>query len=579
MCKHLAIIRFIKTHIKTFGKRLIDEHKDRKTYIILAAVVFILLYAYKVSLYTNFLMPEPNKGIFIYKFLVTILWSSIFYSLIFRIRNRVFFIILYILQQIYIVANLLYYMYFHNYFHLTQLFSLFNEGVVASSHLSIPITPKLLIILIDLPVSLYLIIKYKTLQKRIKELKIAKRVLITTSLISIICVEIVNYQLGKSIIQMVANHAGSESMTVQEYGTMVNDVASLINQKSATDFVYGREIINEKESNQKPDIIAIQIESMDANIVNQQYKDQYVMPYLHSLTDTNIYYPFNMSYHMGGGTSDCEFSVINSIQPFPDFPAIKLSNYFYPNSMINKLKEGSYNAVVFHGNNGSFYNRNVAFPKMGFNNYFDFEKMNKPIVGWGVSDADTFNYAENYMKTENDPFIAYVISLTSHVPFDFARAVYSNKRYDDINDATVKNYFNSMSYVDQCLKDFIEKVRNEHKNSYIFIYGDHTPDINTTLYHQASFTMDGKYFEFVPLFILTPDNKKYKENKAVASFLDISPTILNASAIKFVLKSDGMNLLDRNSTLNTIPYNGSNYDRIVLFNKMAETNKESGVSK
>ena len=340
----------------------------------------------------------------------------------------------------------------------------------------------------------------------------------------------------------------------------------------ANNLNYGKMQSNTANASAKPNFVIIQVESMDANVINQKYKGQYIAPFLHSLSTQSIYYPYTMSYHMGGGTSDSEFSITNSVQPLENYPAIKLSNYDYPNSMIKKLSTEAYLTLAFHGNVGDFYNRDVAFPKIGFSNFFDMNKMNLTNVGWGAPDSNVFNYSVNYLKTIKQPFVSYTITMTSHGPFTNASNYFNDTRYNDIQDTTVKNYFNSMSYVDQSIKDYVTQIEANFKNTYVLIWGDHTPDISNDLYKQASFTMDNKYFEFVPLIIVTPDKKVYKEDKAVASFLDISPTVLFSSGIKFDLKSDGVDLVNSKSINSPIPFKGSNYDRTVLFDKVSKIN-------
>ena len=155
--------------------------------------------------------------------------------------------------------------------------------------------------------------------------------------------------------------------------------------------------------------------------------------------------------------------------------------------------------------------------------------------------------------------------MTSHAPFTNAEKYYKNAAFEDIKDKTVKDYFLTMSYVDKSIESFVKKIRSNNKNTYIFLWGDHTPNINTESYKQAAFTLNDKYFEFVPLMIISPDSKVYKEEKKVASFIDISPTILYSSGIKFNIFSDGQNLLDKTENPSGIPYRGDSYNREKLF--------------
>lgn len=177
----------------------------------------------------------------------------------------------------------------------------------------------------------------------------------------------------------------------------------------------------------------------------------------------------------------------------------------------------------------------------------------------GAPDKDVFNFASETIKKLEEPYLAYIITMTSHTPFSNVNRYFSKSIYDDIELKVVKNYFNSMTYVDQCIKNFVEEIQND--DTYIFIYGDHTPNIYSDLFWQASYKEDDKQFEFVPLIIITPDNKKFKNENEAASFLDFAPTILNNSGISFSIKTDGRDLLDPDSERKDIPYKGSKYDR------------------
>jgi lipoteichoic acid synthase len=539
-----------------------------------AIIIFLILNTLKITLFNFFIIPNQTFLTFTYKFEVSILFATIFYLLIFTIKSRIPFIILYLVQTVYIVVNISYYMYFHSYLHILQCFTLFNEALIAAGHSAAPKSIKLMITIIDLPFFLYIIFYYAKVISINSKLRIQKISLIASSLLIILCIEVSNYIHDYSIIQYVNDMKRGESPIVERYGTLANNIVNIYLNKSDKELIsklkYGEEQKNTIVSVKKPNFVIIQVESMDSNVVNQRYKGQYIAPFLHSLAVSGIYYPYTLSYHLGGATSDCEFSIINSVEPLTDYPAIKLANYDYSNSMIKSLSAASYKAVTFHGNVGDYYNRDVAFPKMGFNNFLDIDNMQLKNVGWGAPDSDVFKYCKNYLKDIKQPFLSYIITISSHGPFTNAKLYYNNNLYDDIKDTLVKNYFNSMSYADESIKNFVSNIEASYKNTYIFIWGDHTPNISTDLYKQASFTIDNKYFEFVPLIIITPDKKVYNENKSVASFLDISPTILSQSGIKYEIKSNGVNLI--NFTGNSpIPFKGSDYDRKYLYNKIIKS--------
>ena len=549
---------------------------------LIAIIIFILLNTLKTVIYNLFLLPQANSDIFTYKFWFVLITSTIVLLFVIGICSRVCFAIILIIQGIYMFTNISYYLYYHSYLHIMQWFSLFKEAAISASHLANPQSAQLLIVFLDVPVIIYLLIKFYSPElKTIRKSKIRYAV-IALCLICLTVTEGINISSNKSINDFIGDRYSGESKIVERYGTTVNAAINIFNnyseEKLISQFEYGNLQEGNKDSlsalpnnqtQQAPNFVIVQVESMDSNIVKQKYNDQYVMPFLAGLMDTSVYYPYTLSYHQGGGTSDTEFSIINSIQPLDSFPAIKLSSYSHSNSFVSRLKNASYETMALHGNVGTFYNRDISFYKMGFNKFYDIKSMGSEDEGWGAPDHKVFDFAFRKMQQTKKPFCSYIITMTSHGPFESCRNYYNNPRYDSIEDEIVKNYFNSMSYVDESLKNFVNNIRAKFPNTYIFIVGDHTPNINEPEFYQSSFIDGDKYLEFVPLFIVTPDNQKYVETTRVASFLDISPTILECSGIPYSLMSNGHSLLTLQKNTINIDLKGGSFDRSWLYEKIS----------
>ncbi len=553
---------------------------ETKTDIIVAAAIvcFVLVNAVKIALFNHFIVPNADRWMLRYKLMVTLLVLVITYPVLFRFKSRALFVTFYCLQIVYIVVNLSYYLYFHNYLHIEQAISNFYEGFTAVKNASSPKSPLLLVAVLDLPFFIYLSLTYFRANRLRKKFSVLIIVAVVCAVFALSYAEYNHYREGNSLYHIVKSMFSGESRIVQRYGTLVNNAVSIYQNKNTEEHIsslkYGREQTNEAVTEQHPSFFIIQVESMDAAVVNQKYGDGYVMPYMNSLTRSSVYYPYMLSYHLGGGTSDSEFSIINSLEPLETYPAIKLTTYNSPNSFISKLSAASYEINAFHGNLGRFYNRDVAFHKYGFKEFYDITKMGLRDVGWGAPDKAVFDFALDKSKAAREPLLSYVITMSSHGPFTNVLNYYNNEAYADIEDNTVRNYFNTMSYVDETIRDYTESIRKDYGNAYIFIFGDHTPNIKSDLFKQASLTLDGKYLEFVPLFIITPDNRVYSEKEIAASFLDIAPTVLNASGISFSLLSDGLNLLKPVGNTEQVPFRGKKYDRTDLYQKISETLKQ-----
>lgn len=538
-------------------------------YIASAVFLFFVLNAAKVAAFNFYIVADQNRGMLVYKLYTSFLLVLIFYPVILRIKSRIVFIVIYFVQALYIVVNVTYYSYFHNYLNILQSVLLFKESFVTASHFAVPFFTFQLIVFLDLPFFAIIAFFYKRIYSAGTRLYLYRMATVLTSAIILISLEVKSHANGNSLKSMIGNEFLGESRVVEKYGTVVNNLTGLFLKKNESELIksfrYGKEISGEAQAEEKPNIVILQVESMDSNIVNKKHGGRYVTPFLHSLKRESVYYPYMMSYHEGGCTSDAEFSVINSIEPLEEIPAIKLMNYTYPNSMIAVLRKNSYKALAFHGNGGEFFNRNVAFPKMGFDRFFDINAMKLQHAGWGAPDHELGEFVTRHLKRVERPFISYVITMTSHGPFTNVRHCRPENPFPDVKDETARNYLHSMSYVDQSLREIVSRLKSEFANTYIILYGDHTPGVKNDDYRQASVLAEGKNFEFVPLYIITPDGKKFIETRKVASMLDIAPTALRISGVRYRIKSDGEDLLDFGGLSNEIPFQKGSYDRSYLY--------------
>jgi phosphoglycerol transferase MdoB-like AlkP superfamily enzyme len=339
----------------------------------------------------------------------------------------------------------------------------------------------------------------------------------------------------------------------------------------AQDTMAAKDIVASLDSTGRhPNILIVQVESLDAYIVNYRHRKRYVTPYLHDLMKKSLYFPYTLSYHAGGSTSDCEFSTLNSVEPLSDYPSIKLRSYDYKNSLVTRLTRHGYAAYAFHGNRGTYFNRNFAFKKIGFQKFYDMFAMGIKEKGWGVPDDSVFTFVRSCLAGQKQPFFFHVITMSSHEPFTLIKPFFHDKHFDNIRDGAKRNYLNSMAYVDAEVRKFIAFVRKSHPNTVIFIYGDHTPTLPKCGYTKATIKQNDRILEFVPLFILTPEKTTHWEKKYAASFLDIAPTILAASGVNDSIRTNGLNLLDLPLKTQEIPLRGQLYGRKQLYSRIAK---------
>lgn len=487
------------------------------------------------------------------------------------------FLVFYLVQSLYLFVNLCYLYLFNLPIHLNFCYQLWWEFLAVGDKFSaLPTLHSVLLSLIDLP--LFIVVAF--------QLRSAPRLFRPTlrrglSLTIVAILALVLIPVGTELFSpvklksLVSKPIAYDDLVLHRYGFLAHNLLDLFSmydgKQKLPQLQYG-ELISGNRSGAVPhEIFMIQVESLDANIIDFNWHGRYIAPFLHQLSRQSLYFPYTMSYHLAGGTSDCEVSVLNSVEPLSFVPTMTSGKYDYPNSLVRVLRGQGMAAMAFHGNTGNFYNRDHAYYKMDFNNFFDRLRMRLPEEVWGASDQRLFEFAEKKIAQQRRPFLCYLITMSSHEPFKIVDGYFNDHTYDDVEPEVTRHYFKSITYVDQELLKFISQVRSNYPQAYIFIYGDHTPYvIKNGLYHRAAFMMDDKEFEFVPLLIVTPKNEVRMEREVAASFLDIAPTVLAASGVSYRYQTMGENLLNK-EPIRPIPFREQSYDRALLYRKAQET--------
>ncbi len=547
---------------------------NKKSLSICCFILFVFFSAFKIGIFNQLIVESGSFPVFadcftgyINKLILTGACSVI----LIRIRWRFVIIVFYAAQTLYILVNVMYYLSFQGYLHISQYIGLFSEAFDLITHAALPWDSRSLFAFIDLPFLAGILFGYRQLFELNKRY-VFKPVLYCSSIAFI-------YYFYKwevpveTPLDTMKNAYESDASVVKKYGLLTFNATDLFNFREAHSHIqninYGPPVTVPDTGEPHPNILIFQVESLDANIISYKHRKEYVTPFLHALSNECFFFPYMLSYHLAGSTSDCEFSAINSVEPLSDFPSIKIRNYDYPNSMLKRCASDGYSVIAFHGNRGSYFNRNFAFKKMGFQKFFDMPAMGLPEIGWGASDESVYDFVRSQLLHQKQPFFYYCITMSSHEPYIFAKQYYRNKTFDDIKNGPMRNYLNSMSYVDNTLAKFIPAVRNACPNTVIFIFGDHTPSLPKCGYAKSMIEIDQRPFEFVPLFIITPGSAVYREKMYAVSFLDIAPTILAAARCREPIRSNGINLLSLPTRDREIPFCHGVYSRKALYEKFA----------
>jgi phosphoglycerol transferase MdoB-like AlkP superfamily enzyme len=328
----------------------------------------------------------------------------------------------------------------------------------------------------------------------------------------------------------------------------LNDKEELSQQKKDDIFEFFDE--KKKVDNQKgklfgaakgKNVIVIQVEALQQFVINKKINGQEITPNLNKLISKSIY--FNNYYYetAGGGTSDAEFDANVSLYPMKEGAVYirKSGNYYY--SLAKKLKDNGYSSMAMHGYKPGFWNRSVMYDSLGFDKFYSNDSYDESDqLGMGISDKSFLSQSFDKLKLAEDPYFAFLITLSSHFPFNNDKSHYSSFDVGGYKDTLLGNYLEAIHYTDEALGEFIDKLQSSGMmdNTVLAIYGDHLAIPKDNMKELASFMgkdslseLEWQKLQKVPMIIHIPGSKKGKVVKTAGGGVDFLPTLLHIAGI------------------------------------------------
>lgn len=297
-------------------------------------------------------------------------------------------------------------------------------------------------------------------------------------------------------------------------------------------------------------LIVIQFESLETIVINNSFYGQEVTPNINKLLENSIYFPNIYEQVRDGNSSDAELMFNTAIYPSTSGSTfLRFGDNTY-NSLPLILNKRNYISVAVHGDNKEFWNRDNVFPKLGFEQYIAEDRFeDKTKAGMGILDSSLFSQSEMEMKKLNQPFYCFVITLTSHMPFDDAEKVGGLPLPDD--DIKYK-YIQTINYTDRCIGQFINELNNSGllSNSVVIIYGDHE---GIHKYYKEDTTTDNN--GRIPFIIYIPGMQGITLN-TIGGQVDMMPTLAYLMGIpqaEYDKTTMGINLFSQYSGAAILP--------------------------
>ena len=311
-------------------------------------------------------------------------------------------------------------------------------------------------------------------------------------------------------------------------------------------------------------LFVIQVESMQEFVVRQEINNEEITPNINKLLGESTEFT-NLYQQIGAGnTSDSEWLLHTSLYPKGMEATVNFLNGKPMPSMVDYLNNAAYQTMTFHADKIEYWNRDVLYPVLGFQEVFtDKEIPYEDVIGFGPSDSILIDYVNQKIKEKaNDKkrMYANILTLTSHTPFKVPDKDKFLTLPKDYEDTYVGNYLQSVRYTDEQIGRFIQNLKDVgiYEDSVIVIFGDHsglhgrpmTPNDNKLMASLIKHPYSLKDRFNLPFIVTVPGAiKSHTINTNLGGQIDMMPTILNLMGIEINTPIMGQNIFHYENNL------------------------------
>lgn len=553
-------------------------------------ILFLILVSLKVMFYGKEISPE----FFSYKYILLPVIASvgvllgIGYFLPKHKRTKFLYVLNIIISSI-ILADLLYYRYYKDIISIGAIRNAFLLGGVASSITSLfklMDCVYFLDILLIIPfLKVYRNMPYKENKKIIRigmgSLILAGAVLLNGINIYKLSVDqpgLLNTMSNRIYITKVLGNVNFHVIDAYQF------TKNKINNSKKLPEAKEKELVNTFEGKSEiqgnklkgvgegKNLIVIQVEALQQFAINAKVEGHEVTPNLNKWLNKSMYFDNYFYQVAAGNTSDAEFLSNNSLYPAASGAAYYMYSGNQFKSLPSTLQDKGYYTAAMHGYKDGFWNRNVMYKAQKFQDFYGESTYNiDEEVGLGLSDKSFFNQSLEKMKTFKQPFYSFLISLSSHFPYDDVKG-YGEFNVGKYEGSFLGNYLKGIHYTDAQLGIFLENLEKDGylDNSIVVIYGDHNAISKNYIQELYDFVgekspNDLKWYELqkVPMMIHFPQDQNKGVNHTYGGQIDLYPTLANLYNLprKYMLGNDLLNVKEPKVTFR----NGSFTDGRVFY--------------
>lgn len=296
-------------------------------------------------------------------------------------------------------------------------------------------------------------------------------------------------------------------------------------------------------------VIYLHLESFQQFLIDYKLKsddqEYEVTPFINSLYHSNESFAFSNIFNQvkAGKTSDAETMIETGL--FGLNQGSFMVNYGGTNTQQAAphilSQTGDYTSAVFHGNIGSFWNRNTTYKQWGYNYFFDQSYMSKATdensFQYGLNDKIMFKDSIKYLEHMQQPFYAKYLTVSNHYPYTTS-LIGDEQGFPlaETKDETINGYFATANYLDSAVKAFFDYLKETglYENSVIVLYGDHygisnsrNPSLAPLLDKNPEIwsSYDNAMLQRIPYIVVVPGMEQGSIIDTYGGQIDMLPTL------------------------------------------------------
>ena len=294
-----------------------------------------------------------------------------------------------------------------------------------------------------------------------------------------------------------------------------------------------------KGAPQRLNVMLITVESLSAKFFTRFGQKENITPFMDQWFKKGQL--FTRFYATGTRTTRGLEAITLSIPPTPGRSIVKRPDNGGMYSLGKVFRDQGYDTAFIYGGRGFFDNMNAFFSKNGYrivdqtdigSNETTFEN------AWGVCDEDLYNRAlkeADQSYREGTPFFFHLMTTSNHQPFTFPKGKIDLTPGEGNGGS---GRFGAVKYTDYALGQLMKNAagRPWFKNTVFLVVADHCAasagkvGLPVNKYH-------------IPLFIYSPGNIPEGEVHALASQIDLAPTLLALLNVSYESFFFGRNIL------------------------------------